>query len=68
MAGELVVMVADTTSIGVLLENAQNLSDMPLAIAIMIVILVIGIAVDAAFSVTDREIRRRWGLIDPSSE
>lgn len=39
MAGELVVLISDTASIGVLLENAQNLSDMPSAIAIMIVIL-----------------------------
>jgi NitT/TauT family transport system permease protein len=64
MAGELVVLVANTASIGVLLENAQNLSDMPSAIAIMIVILLIGVFVDAAFSAADRRIRRRWGLLD----
>jgi NitT/TauT family transport system permease protein len=62
MAGELVVLVSDTASIGVLLENAQNLSDMPSAIAIMIVILLIGIVVDAFFSAADRHIRRQWGL------
>lgn len=64
MAGELVVLVANTSSIGVLLENAQNLSDMPSAIAVMIVILVIGIFVDALFSALDRQVRRRWGLLD----
>jgi NitT/TauT family transport system permease protein len=64
MAGELVVLVANTASIGVLLENAQNLSDMPSAIAIMVVILLIGVFVDAAFSAADRRIRRRWGLLD----
>jgi NitT/TauT family transport system permease protein len=48
----------------VLLENAQNLSDMPSAIAVMIVILAIGIAVDALFSALDRRVRRRWGLLD----
>ncbi|OBJ47362.1 ABC transporter permease [Mycobacterium sp. 1423905.2] len=64
MAGELVVLVANTSSIGVLLENAQNLSDMPSAIAVMIVILAIGIAVDALFSALDRRVRRRWGLLD----
>jgi NitT/TauT family transport system permease protein len=63
MAGELVVMVANTSSIGVLLENAQNLTDMPSAISIMIVILVIGIVVDAVFSYADLQVRRRWGLL-----
>ena len=64
MAGELVVLVTGTSSIGVLLENAQNLSDMPAAMAMMIVILVIGIVVDAVFGFADRRIRLRWGLID----
>ncbi|QNI05039.1 ABC transporter permease [Mycobacterium kubicae] len=64
MAGELVVLVANTSSIGVLLANAQNLSDMPSAIAVMIVILAIGIVVDALFSTLDLRIRRRWGLLD----
>lgn len=63
MAGELVVLVANTSSIGVLLENAQNLSDMPSAIAIMIVILAIGIIVDGVFSFADLQVRRRWGLL-----
>jgi NitT/TauT family transport system permease protein len=64
MAGELVVLVANTSSIGVLLENAQNLTDMPSAIAIMTVILAIGIFVDALFGAVDLRIRRRWGLLD----
>ncbi|MEE6178011.1 ATP-binding cassette domain-containing protein [Mycobacterium sp. 050134] len=64
MAGELVVLVADTASIGVLLENAQNLSDMPSAIAIMLVILLIGLVVDAVFSAVDLRIRQRWGLVE----
>lgn len=68
MAGELVVMVAGTASIGVLLENAQNMSDMPLAIAVMIVVLVIGIVVDSVFGVADRQIRRYWGLVDGDRE
>ncbi|WAJ45413.1 ABC transporter permease [Mycobacterium sp. Aquia_216] len=63
MAGELVVLVANTSSIGVLLENAQNLTDMPSAIAIMTVILVLGIVVDAVFSFADLQVRRRWGLL-----
>jgi NitT/TauT family transport system permease protein len=64
MAGELVVLISDTASIGVLLENAQNLSDMPSAIAIMIVILLIGIVIDAVFNAADQRIRRRWGLLE----
>lgn len=64
MAGELVVMVAGTASIGVLLENAQNMSDMPLAISVMIVVLLIGIVVDSVFGAADRQIRRYWGLVD----
>ncbi len=35
---------------------------MPGTIAIMIVILIIGIGVDAAFGAANRAIRRRWGL------
>lgn len=68
MAGELVVMVAGTASIGVLLENAQNMSDMPLAIAVMIVVLVIGIVVDSVFGLADSQIRRYWGLVDGDHE
>lgn len=68
MAGELVVLISDSASIGVLLENAQNLSDMPSAIAIMIVILLIGIAIDAVFNAADQRIRRYWGLIESNSE
>lgn len=64
MAGELVVLVTNTASIGVLLENAQNLSDMPSAMAIMMVILAIGIVVDAVFGFADRRIRLRWGLLE----
>ena len=63
MSGELVVIVTNTASIGVLLENAQNLSDMPSAIAVMIVILALGILIDGLFTLLDNVVRRRWGLI-----
>jgi NitT/TauT family transport system permease protein len=63
MSGELVVIVTNTASIGVLLENAQNLSDMPSAIAVMIVILALGILIDGLFTLLDNAVRRRWGLI-----
>lgn len=67
MAGELVVLVTNTVSIGALLENAQNLTDMPAAIAIMVVILIIGIIADTAFGLADHQIRARWGLLDPDA-
>lgn len=63
MSGELVVIVANTASIGVLLENAQSLSDMPAAIAIMIVILALGIVIDGLFTLLDIVVRRRRGLL-----
>ena len=66
MSGELVVIVTNTASIGVLLENAQNMSDMPSAIAIMIVILALGILIDGLFTLLDNVVRRRWGLVDAS--
>ena len=62
MAGELLVIIANQPSLGVLLSTDQDQTDMPPAIAIMIVILIIGIGVDAAFGVANRSIRRRWGL------
>ncbi len=62
MAGELLVIIANRPSVGVLLSTDQDQADMPGTIAIMIVILVIGIAVDAAFGAASRAIRRRWGL------
>jgi NitT/TauT family transport system permease protein len=62
MAGELLVIIANQPSLGVLLSADQDQTDMPSTIAIMIVILAIGIGVDTAFGVANRAIRRRWGL------
>ena len=46
----------------------RELADSSGLIATMIVILVIGIAVDALlFGTLDRAIRRRWGLIDTNT-
>ncbi|MEV4630370.1 ABC transporter permease [Micromonospora sp. NPDC049523] len=63
MAGELLVVIATKTSIGAQLVYARELSEAERLIAIMIVILVLGLFVDAAFGVVDRAIRRRWGLL-----
>ncbi|MCW2931517.1 MAG: binding-protein-dependent transport system inner rane component [Actinomycetia bacterium] len=62
MAGELLVVIANQPSLGVLLQTDQDQSDMVSATAIIIVILVIGIVVDSVFSTADRSLRRRWGL------
>lgn len=62
MAGELLVVIANQPSLGVLLSTDQDQSDMQSATAIIIVILVIGILVHTLFSMADRAIRRRWGL------
>ena len=62
MAGELLVIIANQPSLGVLLSTDQDQADMQGATAIIIVILVLGIIVHTLFSVADRAIRRRWGL------
>jgi NitT/TauT family transport system permease protein len=68
MAGELLVVIATRTSIGAQLTYARDFSDAERLIAIMIVILVVGLAVDAAFGAADRAIRRRWGVLDPAGQ
>ena len=62
MAGELLVIIANQPSLGVLLSTDQDQADMASATSIIIVILVLGIAVHTLFSLADRSIRRRWGL------
>jgi len=66
MAGELLVIIANQPSLGVLLSTDQDQSDMQSATAIIIVILIIGILVHTLFSLADRAIRRRWGLTGSS--
>jgi NitT/TauT family transport system permease protein len=66
MAGELLVIIANKPSLGVLLSTYQDQSDMQSATAIIIVILVLGILVDQLFGLADRGIRRRWGLTGSS--
>jgi NitT/TauT family transport system permease protein len=62
MAGELLVVIANQPSLGLLLQTDQDQADLASATAIMIMILLIGIVVDSAFSAADRSLRRRWGL------
>ncbi|MEJ3743883.1 ABC transporter permease [Actinomycetes bacterium KLBMP 9797] len=64
MAGELLVVIATKTSIGAQLTYARELSEAERLMSIMIVILVVGLLVDAAFGAADRAVRRRWGVLD----
>lgn len=62
MAGELLVIVGNTASLGVRLDFARTMSDAPLLLAYMIVILIVGLCVDAVFGAIDRRVRRTRGL------
>jgi NitT/TauT family transport system permease protein len=65
MAGELLVLMPGQTSIGSQLQFAREFSDASGLIATMLVILVIGIVVDAViFNSIERSIRARRGLLD----
>jgi NitT/TauT family transport system permease protein len=64
MAGELIVIIANQASLGQLLQVNRELSDSEGLLATMLVILTIGIVLDAlVFGTVDRRIRRRWGLL-----
>lgn len=62
MAGELLVIIANRPSLGARLQFARELSDAPGLLALMIVILIIGILVDTAFTRVDLTLRQRRGL------
>jgi sulfonate transport system permease protein len=62
MAGELLVLIANKPSLGVLLSTYQDQSDAADINVIIIVILILGILAHTGFEFADRGIRRRWGL------
>jgi NitT/TauT family transport system permease protein len=63
MAGELLVIIKGHTSIGTIMQNAKDVSDAKELMATMIVVLIIGILVDAlVFGRLQRAVNRRWGL------
>ena len=63
MAGELLVVVIGKPSIGFLLQQDRDVNDAPAMMAVMILILLIGILVDAIFfGGIERAVRRRRGL------
>jgi NitT/TauT family transport system permease protein len=68
LAGELIVLIPGQFSLGQQLDANRQLSDSAGLIAVMIVILIIGILVDALlFGTADRAIRRRYGLVDAAA-
>jgi NitT/TauT family transport system permease protein len=66
MAGELLVLIFGQSSIGQLLSQDQDTFDFAGATSVIIVILIIGIAVDMLFTKLDLAVRRRRGLLDPA--
>jgi NitT/TauT family transport system permease protein len=62
MAGELLVIIPGVQSIGTRLSFAREFSDSEGLMATMIVILVIGLLVDAVFGSVERSVLRRRGL------
>ena len=66
MAGELLVLLG-VPSIGARLQAGREFSDAPLLMAMMIVVLIIGIVVDALFGAADGALRRRRGLVDTAT-
>jgi NitT/TauT family transport system permease protein len=62
MAGELLVIIAKQPSLGNDLTFAREFANAPRLIAVMIVILIIGMIVDALFSAIANGVRRRRGL------
>lgn len=64
MAGELLVIIAARPSLGTRLQFARKFSDAAGLLGTMLVILVIGIVVDALlFGRLEDAVRRRWGLL-----
>jgi NitT/TauT family transport system permease protein len=62
LTAELLVLITGQPSIGVLFQAYQDQADMASTIAIMIVILILGVIVDALFTQANKAIRKRWGL------
>lgn len=64
LAGELLVIIASKPSIGASLEFQREFADTPGLMAVMLLILLIGILVDAlGFSFAERAVLRRRGLL-----
>jgi NitT/TauT family transport system permease protein len=66
MAGEIVIAIIGTPSLGVLLNTYDSQQLFADTTSVTIVILLIGIAVETIFSKADLALRRRRGLLDPA--
>lgn len=62
MAGELLVIIATRPSLGAQLEFARQFSQAPLLLATMLVILILGMVVDALFATLSKRMRAKRGL------
>ena len=58
----LIVIIGNRPSLGLRLHDAREFSDAEGLLATMIVVLLIGMVVDAGFGVVERAVRDRWGL------
>jgi NitT/TauT family transport system permease protein len=64
LAAELIV--AGAVGLGLLLDTAKLAGDTSLVLATMVIIVIIGLAVDFVLTRFDRRIRRRRGLMTPA--
>jgi NitT/TauT family transport system permease protein len=62
MAGEIIALVPGHASLGQLLQADREFFDIPDLISTMIVILVVGMVIDALFGLVTNGVRRRRGL------
>jgi NitT/TauT family transport system permease protein len=67
MAGELIGAAIGNPGIGGAVDNSRSLSDYNGMYAAMILILLIGIIVDAIFNIVEKNVNRRRGLIDAAA-
>ena len=67
MAGELIGAAIGNPGIGGHVDQNRTLSDYTGMYATMILILLIGIFVDAIFNVVEKHVNRRRGLIDAAA-
>jgi len=68
LAGELLVLIPGTFSLGQQLDVNRQFADMAGVYGLMIVIFVIGVVIDTfVFGVAERQIRKRYGLIDAAA-
>ena len=62
MAAEIYVTILTGAGLGRLLDDGRQLSDMPQVVAIILVIVLVGLAADKAiFAPAERFLRKRWG-------